>query len=231
MSNISHSYGKQTALDCFSATLPRGEITALLGPNGAGKSTLFKLISGLLKRQHGSFSLDGQSIDTRTPHIFRNIGFVFQEPSLDPGRTGLSNLRYAAGLHGFAGQQASKRIEAVCNLLQCHSVLNRPIRTLSGGEKRRIEIARALLHRPTWLLLDEPRVGLDIDSRAQLSGDLHRLSQQSELGILWCTHITDELEANDQLVIIANGRNCFSGKCGSQEELLLKYREVVDQHG
>jgi ABC-2 type transport system ATP-binding protein len=201
--DASYSYGKAVALKNFSSCFEPGAVTALLGPNGAGKSTLFKLISGLIRRQSGDFSLDGESWTSHSPKIFQKFGFVFQEPALDSMRSGLANLKYAAGLHG----------------------LDRP------KTKQRIEIARALIHKPKWLLLDEPSAGLDINSRAKLSLDLHSLASNKGLGILWCTHVTDELCPQDALVILINGENRYSGSCGSQDEMIRTYNQMVDKHG
>ena len=227
VNDITHHYGRRCALDQFSISIPSGKVTALLGPNGAGKSTVFKLLAGLIKRQSGSYHLDHTPVTEEMSHLFQKIGFVFQEQTLDMGRTGLDNLRYSAGLHGLWGQAAGDAIQRVTALFSCADTLNRPIRTMSGGERRRIEIARALIHQPDWLLLDEPSVGLDINSRRQLSDELHRLVQEQDLGILWCTHVTDELRPDDDLVILNQGKIRFTGLCGSPETLLQTYHEVV----
>lgn len=227
VNDITHHYGKRCALDQFSISIPSGKVTALLGPNGAGKSTVFKLLAGLIKRQSGSYHLDHTPVTEEMSQLFQKIGFVFQEQTLDISRTGLDNLRYSAGLHGLWGSSASDAIKRVTTLFNCEDTLKRPIRTMSGGERRRIEIARALIHQPAWLLLDEPSVGLDISSRRQLSDELHRLVQEQDLGILWCTHVTDELRSEDDLVILNQGTICFAGHCGSSEALLQTYHEVV----
>jgi ABC-2 type transport system ATP-binding protein len=229
--DASYSYGKAVALKNFSSCFEPGAVTALLGPNGAGKSTLFKLISGLIRRQSGDFSLDGESWTSHSPKIFQKFGFVFQEPALDSMRSGLANLKYAAGLHGLDRPKTKQRIEETTSLMNCSSYVHRDIRTLSGGERRRIEIARALIHKPKWLLLDEPSAGLDINSRSKLSLDLHSLASNKGLGILWCTHVTDELCPQDALVILINGENRYSGSCGSQDEMIRTYNQMVDKHG
>lgn len=224
---VTHHYGKRCALDQFSISIPTGKVTALLGPNGAGKSTVFKLLAGLIRRQSGTYYFDRTPVTQEMSHLFQKIGFVFQEQTLDIGRTGLDNLRYSAGLHGLWGQGAGDAIARVTTLFNCADTLNRPIRTMSGGERRRVEIARALIHQPDWLLLDEPSVGLDIGSRSELSNELHRLVREQDLGILWCTHVTDELRPEDDLVILDKGKICFTGHCGSPESLLQTYHEVV----
>jgi ABC-2 type transport system ATP-binding protein len=225
--DITHYYDKRCALDQFSVSVPSGKVTALLGPNGAGKSTVFKLLAGLIKRQSGSYHLGRTPVTNEMSHLFQKIGFVFQEQTLDMGRTGLDNLKYSAGLHGLWGTAAHDAIKRVTALFNCDDMLKRPIRTMSGGERRRIEIARALIHRPNWLLLDEPSVGLDISSRRQLSDELHRLVHEQGLGILWCTHVTDELRPEDELVILNRGVICLTGQCGSAEALLKTYHEAV----
>ncbi len=226
--NLTHRYGRFLALDNFNASFQGGKITALLGPNGAGKSTLFKLISGLITTQAGEFELNTDSWKSPSPLILKKMGFVFQEPALDTMRTGHANLKYAAGLHRLDKKTAHKQIIEVTTLLKCNDFIDRPIRTLSGGERRRIEVARALIHKPEWILLDEPTVGLDIDSRNQLSEDLHALSKNQHIGIVWCTHITDELRPDDNLIIITGGQNKFTGECGDQDQLMQTYRKVVD---
>lgn len=224
---LTHHYRSRLALDTFSVQFHAGEITAILGPNGAGKSTLCKLIAGLITCQQGQIKLDGSPLHGPTRKLIGQLGFVFQEPALDMMRTGRANLLYAAGLHGLSKNASTAQIETTCSLLHCVHVLDRPVNQLSGGERRRIEVARALIHQPRWLLLDEPSVGLDIDSRQQLSEDIHAMAREQHMGVVWCTHITDELEPDDRLVIMHRGTVRFSGYCGSPNELLSRYRSEV----
>lgn len=228
--NLTHHYRTRLALNGLSARFETGEITAILGPNGAGKSTLFKLMAGLIPCQHGQILLDGSPLHAASRHRIGELGFVFQEPALDMMRTGHANLVYAAGLHGLSRAHSERQIETTCTLLHCDHVLDRPVSQLSGGERRRIEVARALIHQPRWLLLDEPSVGLDIDSRRQLSKDIHTMAQEQQIGVVWCTHITDELEAHDRLIIMDQGVTRFSGLCGTPAELLERYRTEVSPH-
>jgi ABC-2 type transport system ATP-binding protein len=227
--HLTHHYRSQPALNDVSVQFHAGEITAILGPNGAGKSTLFKLIAGLLPCQQGQITLDGAALHGTSRSLLGQLGFVFQEPALDMMRTGRANLLYAAGLHGLSRRDSEAQVVATCELLGCNPLLDRPINQLSGGERRRIEVARALIHQPRWLLLDEPSVGLDIDSRQQLSNDIHAMAQEHQIGVVWCTHITDELRPEDRLLIMHQGHIRFAGHCGSQTELLSKYRSEVDR--
>jgi ABC-2 type transport system ATP-binding protein len=225
--NLTHRYGDRLALNDLSLSFSAGEVTALLGPNGAGKSTLIKLLAGLLPLQQGEFEVEGRTKRAITPEVLASFGFVFQEPALDMMRSGESNLHYAAGLHGMNRKTRDERVNWVSDLLNVQHLIGRKPTALSGGERRRIEIARALLHKPQWLMLDEPSVGLDIDSRLQLAEDIHQLGRNENIGILWCTHITDELRPEDQLLIMTKGEVRYQGVCGSPEELMQTYQRIT----
>lgn len=224
---VSHHYGKRRALDNMTVQFMAGEITAILGPNGAGKSTLFKLIAGLLPLQHGEILINTLTLKDNREQALQQMGFVFQEPALDMMRTGRANLVYAAGLHGLSKQESTQRIQTTSAMLRCEYVLDRKVAQLSGGERRRIEVARALIHHPKWLLLDEPSVGLDIDTRQQLSEDIHAMAVQRSMGVIWCTHIPDELAADDRLVIMSHGTISYSGRCGSLDDIRARYHAQV----
>ena len=224
---VSHRYGNRRALDNMSAQFVEGEITAILGPNGAGKSTLFKLIAGLLQLQHGEILINEWTLKNNRERSLEQMGFVFQEPALDTMRTGRENLVYAAGLHGLSKDESIDRIQTTSAMLRCEHVLDRKVVQLSGGERRRIEVARALIHHPKWLLLDEPSVGLDIDTRQSMSEDIHAMAVQRNMGVIWCTHIPDELAADDRLVIMLNGTISHSGRCGSLDSIRARYQAQV----
>lgn len=225
--SLTHHYRSRLALSAFTAQFEAGHISAILGPNGAGKSTLFKLIAGLMPIQEGTILLDDAPLHQPSQRRLSQIGCVFQEPALDMMRTGRANLRYAAGLHGISKSVSEEAIARTSALLHCEHVLDRVVSQLSGGERRRIEVARALIHQPRWLLLDEPSVGLDIDSRRQLSEDIHHMARHHNMGVIWCTHITDELMRDDHLIIMYQGAVKYRGLCGDPDDVLMQYRSEV----
>src|SRR5262245_33147408 len=172
---VSHSYGPKRALDNVSFTIASGSFTVLLGPNGAGKTTLFSLISRLYDTRHGSIRIFGHDIRRQPGEALRRLGIVFQARTLDLDLSVVQNLSYHASLHGIGSAEARRRIDAVLETVEMHGRLHDKARSLSGGQMRRIEIARALLHRPPLLLLDEATVGLDIQSRAGILANIRKL--------------------------------------------------------
>ena len=225
---LSHTYsGGVKALDNFSLECNSERITALLGPNGAGKSTLFKILAGLVRPTSGSLELDGKIWNRDDPTPLAQIGFVFQDPTIDRMRSGQANLVYAAQLQGLVKSEFQPRIAELVEAFQMTEFIHRPAGSLSGGQRRRLEIARALIHRPHWLFLDEPSTGLDLDNRLHLSETLHQLTHSEGCGILWCTHIPDELLPGDQLAIMKRGKNIFDGSFDSLEQLLTLYNDLV----
>ena len=142
-------------------------------------------------------------------------------------RSGQANLIYAARLQGLVQHQFSPRIDELIDAFQMGEFINRPVGSLSGGQRRRLEIARALIHRPGWLFLDEPSTGLDIDNRLRLSEHLHDLARSEECGVLWCTHIPDELRPEDNVIIMNRGEKVFGGSFESLDELMGRYNELV----
>ena len=204
--NVSFAYGKKKALNEISFSINRGECTLLLGPNGAGKSTLFSLITRLYDSRGGSISLCGFDIKTQSRQALMRLGVVFQQTTLDIDLTVLQNLRYHAALHGMSGKQANLRIQEELERLNMYERRSEKVRQLNGGHKRRVEIARALLHKPALLLLDEPTVGLDVSSRQSIVDHLHQLSRDNQLAILWASHLMDEIHSNDRLLILHQGQ-------------------------
>ncbi len=210
--NLSFSYANKKALDQVGFSVKPSECTILLGPNGAGKSTLFSLITRLYDSREGSIQLCGFDIKNQTRNALANLGVVFQQTTLDLDLTVMQNLRYHASLHGMGGKLAKKRIQIELERLNMYDRCSEKIRQLNGGHRRRVEIARALLHEPALLLLDEPTVGLDVPSRLSIVEHVHKLAAEHGLAVLWATHLIDEIYQDDQLIILHNGKIKAKGK-------------------
>lgn len=204
--NLSHSFGKRRALDGVSFALGAGSFTVLLGQNGAGKTTLFSLITRLYNNRSGSIRVFGHEVRRQPSEALARIGAIFQQRTLDLDLTVADNLRYHAALHGMSPVEARERIETELTRAGLSDRLDERVRSLSGGQMRRVEIAGALLHRPKLLLLDEPTVGVDIGSRQAILDHVHRLCREDGLGALWATHLIDEVNAGDQVVVLHQGR-------------------------
>ncbi|MBG6176475.1 ABC-2 type transport system ATP-binding protein [Labrenzia sp. EL_208] len=203
---ITHRYGKKTALNDIGFSLDKGTFCALLGPNGAGKSTLFSILTRLFVPDAGEIMIAGHSLSRESGKALARIGVVFQQPTLDLDLTVRRNLKYFAALHGLAGKDADRRIETSLEQVNMAERAGEKVRALNGGHRRRMEIARALLHDPVVLLLDEPTVGLDAETRNSITGHVHNLASEQGLTVLWATHLVDEVRANDQLVVLHEGR-------------------------
>lgn len=204
---LSFAYGRKPALDGISFTVPAGRFTALLGPNGAGKSTLFALLTRLYEARQGSIRILGRDLSREPSLALARMGVVFQQPTLDLDLSVAQNLRYFAALHGIGRAEAESRIEAELTRLGMIDQAGDKVRKLSGGQRRRAEIARALLHRPALLLLDEPTVGLDLPSRRALIRHVHELCREDGLAVLWATHLIDEIDENsDRVVVLHRGK-------------------------
>ncbi|HDR28556.1 ABC transporter ATP-binding protein [Rhodovulum sp.] len=205
VSNVSLSYGAKRALDDVSFALGRGRFCALLGPNGAGKSTLFSLLTRLLVTREGRIEVAGFDLARNPRAALARIGVVFQQPTLDLDTTVMRNMRYFAALHGMAGRGATARIDAALDRLNMRERADEKVRALIGGHRRRMEIARALIHAPEVLLLDEPTVGLDTAARRSITAHVHDLAAEG-LTVLWATHLVDEIEPSDDVVVLNRGR-------------------------
>ena len=204
--DVSFSYSGKKALDKVSFVINSGECTLLLGPNGAGKSTLFALITRLYDTRSGHIALCGFDIKKNTSKALARLGVVFQQSTLDLDLTVLQNLNYHAALHGMGRKHAKQRIQQELERLAMYERRFEKVRQLNGGHRRRVEIARALLHKPFLLLLDEPTVGLDVPSRQDIVGHVHRLAKDEGLAVLWATHLIDEVYPDDRLVILHKGQ-------------------------
>jgi len=203
---VTKSYGRIKALDGVSLSISGGEFTALLGANGAGKSTLFQLLTGLFVPDDGEITVMGQNIRHNAVPALAGLGIVFQQPTVDPELSVISNLRFHTKLHGLDGNLASKRIAAELARVDLSDRINDPVRTLSGGNRRRIELARALLHNPQVLLMDEPTVGLDPQSRSDILNYVLHLRKEKGIAVLWATHLVDEAEHADRIIVLHRGR-------------------------
>jgi ABC-2 type transport system ATP-binding protein len=208
--HVSFSYGRKAALCDLSFSLSPG-FTALLGPNGAGKSTLFGLLTRLFTTPQGRIQVAGHDLNRNPRAALAQIGCVFQQQTLDLDLTVRRNLQYFAALHGLAGREAESRITAALQQLGMAERAQEPVRALNGGHRRRMEIARALIHRPSVLLLDEPTVGLDAAARAAIVAHVHDLAAQG-LTVLWATHLSDEIRPEDHLLILDKGRLLADGR-------------------
>lgn len=203
--NVFKSYGRIKALAGVSMELHRGEFVALLGQNGAGKSTLFQLLSGLFVADGGRIVIGGHDIGRNAVPALAGLGIVFQQPTLDLELTVRANLRYHAQLHGLDPGRAKAAIAEGMARLELTERANDRVRTLSGGNRRRVELARSLLHDPQILLMDEPTVGLDPASRRDILDHVLGLRGEKGIGILWATHLVDETERADRVIVLHEG--------------------------
>ena len=208
---LGKSYGPLKALDDVSLAVAGGEFVGLLGPNGAGKTTLFQILSGLFAADAGSVNVLGHDIRRSATAALAGIGVVFQQPTLDLDLSVRANLRFSAYLHGMSRARRRERIEAELERLGLAERAGAPARTLSGGNRRRVELARALVHEPSVLLMDEATVGLDPASRRQLLDYVLELRRERPVGVLWATHLVDEVERADRVVILHRGRILDAG--------------------
>ena len=204
-------YGERTALAGLTLALPAGQFVALLGPNGAGKSTLFQVLTGLFVADEGEVEVAGQSLRRSAVRALADIGVVFQQMSLDLDLSVERNLRFHADLHGLPRRVAGERIAEGCRALGLDKDLARPVRELSGGNRRKVELVRALLHRPKVVLMDEPTVGLDPKSRRDLLAPLRADIAARGTTVLWATHLVEEAEAADRVVVLHKGRLLADG--------------------
>ncbi len=211
---LGYSFGKAFALKDVCFTIAPGEFKVLLGPNGAGKTTLFSLVTRLYDARAGAIRIAGFDLRAQSTEALRHIGVVFQLPTLDLDLTVRQNLRYHAALHGLARADADRRIDRELGRLGIAERASARVRELSGGHRRRVEIARALLHRPRLLLLDEPTVGLDVPSRHDIVAHVHALAGAGEIAVLWATHLIDEVREGDHVIVLHEGAVRAHGAIG-----------------
>lgn len=206
VNNITFRYGDRTALDRVSFEVNPGEAFALLGPNGSGKTTLFRILSTLLAPQGGSASIDGLDVFKDRVAVRSRMGVVFQSPSLDIHLTVRENLEHAGHLYGLAGKSLSDRVRESLDAVKLSQRANDRVKTLSGGMKRRVELAKCLLHHPRVLILDEPSTGLDPRARDEFWALLNEARAKRNTTILVTTHLMDEAEDCDRVAIFDRGR-------------------------
>ena len=192
--NVSHKFGEFLALNDVSLNIHPGDFTVLLGLNGAGKTTLYSLITRLYNNNSGSIKIYGFDVQENSVNALKNIGVVFQQPTLDLDLSVKENLHYHSSLHGISFSEANKRIDDEIGRIKLEDKIKSKVRALSGGQRRRVEIARSLIHRPKLLLLDEQTVGLDIGSRQMILKHVKSLCKKNNLAVLWATHLIDEID-------------------------------------
>jgi ABC-2 type transport system ATP-binding protein len=206
LDGIAFRYGAREVLRGLSFEAAPGEILGLLGPNGSGKSTLFAILSGLLRPDAGVIRLDGREIEAGARALRARTGVVFQEPSLDGKLGAEENLRLAAALHRVPGPRARARIAALLQAIGLAGRAREPVERLSGGFRRRLELARALVHGPALLLLDEPTTGLDAAAFRAAWDALAALRREEDVTVIVATHRPDEAERCDRLAVLSHGR-------------------------
>ena len=206
LDNVVKCYGPIRAVDGVSLRAEPGEFIALLGPNGAGKTTLFQLLSGLFAANSGRIEVMGHDMSRDPVPALARLGIVFQQPTLDLELSVTANLLFHAGLHGIPRGAAQARIERELARLGLGERSHDKAARLSGGNRRRIELARALLHEPRLLLMDEPTVGLDPQSRGDLLKLILAMRTERSVAVLWATHLCDEVPAADRVIVMHRGK-------------------------
>lgn len=221
--NLNKSFNEVKAVQNLSFKVKEGELFAFLGLNGAGKSTTISIICGQLKKDSGTVIIDGNSIDKSVEGVKGELGVVFQNSVLDKPLTVKENLKNRAALYGITGDNFISRLEELSKLFELDEILNRPVGKLSGGQRRRVDIARALLHSPKILILDEPTTGLDPQTRHNLWEIIGTLRKQTGMTVFLTTHYMEEAADADYIVILDSGKISAEGT-----PLELKNRYSVD---
>lgn len=209
--NLSKSFGDVKAVQDLSFRVKTGELFAFLGINGAGKSTTINIMCGQLSKDSGNIQIDGHDLDKNMSLIKSELGVVFQNSVLDPALSVYDNLESRAALYGIVGAEFKERLSELADLLDFNDLLKRPVGKLSGGQRRRIDIARALFHRPKILILDEPTTGLDPQTRKTLWNVISSLRKNENMTVFLTTHYMEEAAEADYVVIIDSGKISAEG--------------------
>lgn len=209
--NLSKSFKDVKAVSDLSFSVKKGELFAFLGVNGAGKSTTISIICNQLKKDSGKIVIDGVDIDKNSESINSKLGVVFQASVLDGFLTVYDNLKNRAALYGIYGKEFEKILDELSDILNFKDLLKRSVKKLSGGQRRKIDIARALFHHPKILILDEPTTGLDPQTRKNIWNVINKLRKEEQITVLLTTHYMEEAADADYVVIIDSGKKVASG--------------------
>ena len=211
ITNVSKSFGKVKAVNNISFKVKKGEMFAYLGVNGAGKSTTISMICGTLKKDSGSILVCGEDIEKDSNYIKNKIGVVFQNSVLDQTLSVYENLKYRASLYDITGNEFKKRFEELSKMFDLNEIKSQKIKTLSGGQRRRVDIARAIIHNPEFLILDEPTTGLDPNTRKKLWNIIRDLRETNGMTVFLTTHYMEEAADADFIIIIEKGKIITEG--------------------
>lgn len=218
--HLSKSYGDIKAVDDISLKVKKGSLFSFLGINGAGKSTTINIICSILNKDSGKIFVNGLDLDKDVEKIKKEIGIVFQNSVLDNDLTVLQNLKVRASFYGFSKEEENKRINDIVDLLELNDILNKPINKLSGGQKRRVDIARSMIHSPKLLILDEPTTGLDPKTRIMVWNLINDIRKKTGMNVFLTTHYMEEAEESTYIVIMNKGHIICDG---TPNELKNKY--------
>lgn len=209
--NLNKSFGEIKAVQNLSFSVKQGELFAFLGVNGAGKSTTINIMCGQLQKDGGTVTIDGKDIEEKSDEIKRDIGVVFQNSVLDSALSVYDNLECRAALYGITGKEFKTRLNELAKILDFENLLKRPVGKLSGGQRRRIDVARGLFHKPKILILDEPTTGLDPQTRKTLWSVIYELRKKDNMTVFLTTHYMEEAAEADYVVIINDGKIAANG--------------------
>ena len=219
---LKKSYGETQAVKGISFRVERGSLFSFLGVNGAGKSTTINILCSILPKDEGRVTICGFDLDKRAQDIKRRVGVVFQKTVLDDKLTVRENLLTRASFYGMGGRAWKQRLEELDSMLSLADILDRPFGKLSGGQRRRADIARGLIHAPELLFLDEPTTGLDPQTRRTVWETVQRLRRETQMTVFLTTHYMEEADSSDRVMILDRG---LIAADGSPQELKNKYSE------